>query len=100
MVMWLLFRLKGLTYNLSTFIFAVFWPRVFIMVVDAEQRPCESQDLAESDKHGVVYFAGRRQYETCNQETAAYQNQQYCRQELQRGLMFLKIHHNSVEIDG
>ena len=70
------------------------------MVVDAEQRPRESQYLAEGDKHGVVNFARWRQYETGNQEAAAYQNQQYCRQELQRGLMFLKIHHNSVEIDG
>ncbi len=73
---------------------------VFIVIINAEQRPCESQDLAESDKHGVVYLAGWRQYETGNQEAAAYKNQQYCRQELQRGLMFLKIHHNAVKIGG
>ena len=48
---------------------------VFIMVVDAEQCPGESQDFAEGDKDGVVDFAARRNDKTGNQQAAAYCNE-------------------------
>ena len=51
---------------------------VFIVVVDAEKRPRESQNLAEGDKNGVMNFAVRRHYEAHNQQAAANDNQHYC----------------------
>jgi len=51
---------------------------VFVVVIDAEQCPRESQYLAEGDENGVMNFAGRRHYEAGNQEAAADYYQQDC----------------------
>jgi len=51
---------------------------VFIVVVNAEQSPRESQNLAEGDKDGIMNFAGRRHDEAGNQEAAADYYQQNC----------------------
>lgn len=50
---------------------AVFWPCVFVMIVDAEQGTGESEYFAESHKYGVVDFARRRQYESGDEQPAA-----------------------------
>ena len=60
---------------------------VFIMVVDAEQCPGESQDFAEGDKDGVVDFAARRNDKTGNQQAAAYCNEENCSKQLYRWFM-------------
>ena len=65
---------------------------VFIVIVDTEKRPRESQDLAECDEDGVMNFAGRGHDEAADQQTAANDNQQNCRKELDSGLMFAEIH--------
>jgi len=51
---------------------------IFVMVIDTEQSPRESQNLAEGDKDGIMNFAGRRHDEAGNQEAAAYHYQQNC----------------------
>ena len=65
---------------------------VFIVIVNAEKCPCESQDFAKGDKDGVVDFAGRRNNEACNEQTTANENQGESRDKLDCGFMFLKIH--------
>lgn len=59
------------------------------MVINAEQRPCECQYLAESDEHGVVDFAGWRNDEPCHQQTAAHHNQEYGGEQLEGVPVFL-----------
>ena len=67
---------------------------VLVMIFHAENRARESEDFAESHKHGVVYFAGWRHDESGNEQSTAYGDKDYCRNEGYRGLMSRKFCHN------
>ncbi len=71
---------------------AVFWPRVFVMIVDAEQCPGEGEDFAEGYQHGVVYLARRRQNKPCHEQSAAEGDKGNGGEYLYSGLVFAEVH--------
>lgn len=66
------------------------------MIIDAEQRSGESQNLAKGDEYGVMNFAGRRYDKSCYQQTAANEYQEYGCDELQGRFVLDEVHNRMI----